>query len=138
MSRAAPPLDVRDHRFGAGEPLTVGVEEEYMLLDAGTLDLVQRVEGILRAEEHGEFADQVAPELFESLIEFHTPVCRTAADAGRELDRVRAHALAAASAQGLRLGSAGTHPFSLFERQHVTDRDRYRALLDVLQYAGRL
>jgi carboxylate-amine ligase len=137
MSRAAPPLDVLDHRFGASQPLTVGVEEEYMLLDADTLDLVQRVESILRAEEHGDFADLVAPELFESLVEFHTPVCATAADVGRELRRLRAHAIATAAAQGMLLGSAGTHPFSLFERQHVTDRDRYRALLDVLQYAGR-
>jgi carboxylate-amine ligase len=137
MARLLPPADVLEHRFGDGPPLTVGVEEEYMLLDGETLDLVQRVESILRAEAHGEFAGLVAPELFESLVEFHTPVCRTIADVERELRRVRAHAGAVAEEQGLLLGCAGTHPFSLFERQRITERERYRAIVDVLQYAAR-
>jgi glutamate---cysteine ligase / carboxylate-amine ligase len=137
MSRTTPPVDVLQHRFGAGEPLTVGVEEEYMLLDAGTLDLVQRVESILRAERRGEFSELVSPELFESLVEFHTPVCRTISDVERELRRVRAHAVAVAEEQGLLLGCAGTHPFSLFERQRITERERYRAIVDLLQYAAR-
>jgi carboxylate-amine ligase len=137
MSRPGSPLNVLDHRFGAGPALTVGVEEEYMLLDADTLDLVQRVESILRDEERGEFAELVAPELFESLVEFHTPVCATIGDVARDLRRLRAHAVAAAGAQGLRLGCAGTHPFSLFEAQHVTGRARYRALVDQLQYVAR-
>jgi carboxylate-amine ligase len=137
MSQLAIAADVRQHRFGSGRPFTLGVEEEYMLLDAGSFELVQRVESILRAERGGEFADLVAPELFESLVEFHTPVCDTVADAARELERLRRHAVDAARALGLRLGSAGTHPFSLFEHQQVTDRDRYHALLDELQYAAR-
>jgi carboxylate-amine ligase len=128
---------VREHRFGAGTPFTVGVEEEYMLLDRRTLDLVQRAGGILRAEQHGDFAQLVSAELFESLVEFHTPVCATIADVARELRRVRAHAVAVADREGLLLGSAGTHPFSLFEAQHITERARYRALVDVLQYAAR-
>jgi glutamate---cysteine ligase / carboxylate-amine ligase len=137
MSQLAPPLDVLDHRFGAGPALTVGVEEEYMLLDPSTFDLVPRVEPLLGAERGGEFAELVSPELFESLIEFHTPVCRDVPDAGRELARLRGHAMAAAAAQGVRLGSAGTHPFSRFEAQHITARERYRALVEVLQYAAR-
>jgi carboxylate-amine ligase len=136
VSRLAPAADVLDHRFGGGEPMTLGVEEEYMLLDADTFDLVQRVESILRAEAEGEFASLVAPELFESLVEFHTPVCRNVAEVEHELRRVRAHAVGAAGAQGLRLGSAGTHPFSLFEAQRVTGRDRYRALVDELRYVA--
>src|SRR4051794_7225996 len=137
MSRLDSPADVREHRFGTSPPLTLGVEEEYKLLDARTFGLVHRVESILLAEQGGEFAELVSPELFESLVEFHTPVCETVADAARELRRLRAHAVSAAEAQGLRLGSAGTHPFSLFERQRVTGRDRYRTLIDELQYAAR-
>jgi len=137
MSQLATAADVRQHRFGSSRPFTLGVEEEYMLLDARSFDLVQRVESILLAERDGEFADLVAPELFESLVEFHTPVCDTVAEAARELGRLRRHAVASADTLGLRLGSAGTHPFSLFERQQVTDRDRYHALLDELQYAAR-
>ena len=131
------PVDVLDHCFGAGPALTVGVEEEFMLLDRESLDLVQRIEDILASEKRGEFAELVTEELFESLIELHTPVCTTVAEAERQLRRLRVHGLAIAAAAGLRLGAAGTHPFSLFERQHVTVRDRYRALVDDLQYAAR-
>ena len=79
----------------------------------------------------------MSEELFESLVELHTPVCASVADAERELRRMRVHGLAIAAANGLRLGAAGTHPFSLFERQRVTGRERYRALVDDLQYAAR-
>jgi carboxylate-amine ligase len=136
MSRLAAP-DVLDHRFGAGPELTVGVEEEFMLLDAESFDLVQRVEAFLRSDQRCGFAELVSAELFESLVELHTPVCASVADAGREVRRLREHALAVADAEGLRLGSAGTHPFSLFERQRVTGGERYRALVDELQYAAR-
>jgi hypothetical protein len=72
MSRLASAPGVLDHRFGAGRPFSLGVEEEYMLLDADTLALVQRVESILRGEENGEFSELVSAELFESLVEFHS------------------------------------------------------------------
>ena len=137
MSRLAAPASVVEHRFGAGPPLTVGAEEEYMLLDPETLGLVQKSEQILRSEARGEFADLVSAELFESLVEFHTPVCPDIGELGRALRRIRRHAVSVADTQGLRLGSAGTHPFALFEHQHVTGRNRYRALVAELQYAAR-
>ena len=137
MSEPAAAAGVDEHRFGTGRPFTVGIEEEYMLLDPETFDLVPRAESVLQAEVGGDFAEHVSSEVFESLIEFHTPVCEGIADAACELRRVRSHAVGAAEAQGLRLGSAGTHPFSLFELQSITRTDRYRVLIDELQYAGR-
>jgi carboxylate-amine ligase len=137
MSELAAAASVREHRFGAGRAYTVGIEEEYMLLDPVTFDLAPGAEQILRDEAGGEFAEHIAAELFESLVEFHTPVCDSVPDAARELRRLRRHAVERVRAHGLRLGSAGTHPFSLFERQSITQRDRYRALIDQLQYAGR-
>jgi carboxylate-amine ligase len=137
MSKLAGAFDVRDHRFGAGAPFTVGIEEEYMLLDPETFDLVPGAERILEAERDGVYAEHIAPELFDSLVEFHTGVCVTVADAAAELRRLRHHAGHAARRQRLRLGSAGTHPFSLFERQRITARDRYRHLVDQLQYVAR-
>jgi carboxylate-amine ligase len=128
---------VTDHRFGAGTPFTLGVEEEYMLLDPESLELVQRVGTILAAEEGGEFVELVVPELFESVLEVHTPVCRSVADVGRELGRLRAHVGEAAAREGLLFASAGTHPFSLFENQRITPRDRYRTIVEQLQYAAR-
>jgi glutamate---cysteine ligase / carboxylate-amine ligase len=128
---------VLDHNFGAGEPYTLGVEEEYMLLDGETLDLVQHVEAVLAAAEGHELEEQVNPELMQSVLEIATPVCRTPAEVDAELRRLRAYVTGLATERGMRVGSAGTHPFSLFERQRITARDRYRHLVDQLQYIAR-
>src|ERR671939_783680 len=73
----------------------------------------------------------------QSVLEIATPVCRTAGDVDRELRRLRTYVTEIAGAENLRVGSAGTHPFSLFERQRITARDRYRHLIDQMQYVAR-
>jgi glutamate---cysteine ligase / carboxylate-amine ligase len=128
---------VLEHRFGQGDPYTLGVEEEYMLLDGETFDLVQHIDTVLGAMAGHEFEARVKPELMQSVIEIATPVCRTAADVYDELRTLRTFVTATAREKGLRVGSAGTHPFSLFERQRITARDRYRNLVDQLQYIAR-
>ncbi len=128
---------VLEHRFGVGDPYTMGVEEEYMLLDAETFDLVQHVDTVLSAVSEDEFVARLAPELMQSVLEISTPVCHDAGDVDRELRKLRTYVTGLAREQGLRVGSAGTHPFSLFERQRITARDRYRALVDQLQYVAR-
>jgi carboxylate-amine ligase len=132
-----PAGSVLDHRFGQGEPYTLGVEEEYMLLDAESFDLVQRIDTVLAAIVGHEDEARIKPELMQSVLEVATPVCRNAGDADRELRRLRQAVRGIAAENGLRVGSAGTHPFSLFERQRITARDRYRALVDQMQYVAR-
>jgi carboxylate-amine ligase len=73
----------------------------------------------------------------QSVIEITTPVCRTAGDVERELTGLRSYVTSVAREKGLRVGSAGTHPFSLFERQRITAKDRYQILVDQLQYVAR-
>ncbi|HZM18975.1 MAG TPA: glutamate-cysteine ligase family protein, partial [Gaiellaceae bacterium] len=128
---------VLEHKFGQGEPYTLGVEEEYMLLDGDSFDLVQRIDTVLAAFVGHEDEARMKPELMQSTLEVATPVCRTAAEADRELRRLRSAVKQIAGENGLRMGSAGTHPFSLFERQRITARDRYRALVDQMQYVAR-
>jgi glutamate---cysteine ligase / carboxylate-amine ligase len=128
---------VLEHAFGKSEPYTLGVEEEYMLLDPETFDLVQHVDTVLAAMTGHELEARVRPELMQSVLEVATPVCRTPADAANALRQLRAYVTEIAQEQGLRVGSAGTHPFSLFERQRITARDRYRALVDQMQYVAR-
>lgn len=128
---------VLDHRFGQSDPYTLGVEEEYMLLDGETFDLVQHVDTVLAAMAGHEFEARVKAELMQSVIEIATPVCRRAADVFDELRQLRGFVTGTAHEKGLRVGSAGTHPFSLFERQRITARDRYRNLVDQLQYIAR-
>ena len=131
-------VSVLDHNFGKSDPYTLGVEEEYMLLDSETLDLVQHIEAVLAATAGHELEPRVNPELMQSVLEIATPVCRTAAEVDDELRKLRSYVTGLAREQGgLRVGSAGTHPFSLFERQRITARDRYRHLVDQMQYVAR-
>ena len=128
---------VLDHKFGSGDPFTLGVEEEYMLLDPETWDLVQHIDSVLAAVEHGEHEGRLHAELMQSVLEVTTPVCRTAADVKDALCQLRGYVADIARDEGCRFGSAGTHPFSLFERQRITARDRYHNLVDQLQYIAR-
>ena len=127
---------VLDHRFGQSAPYTLGLEEEYMLLDPHTWDLVQHIDSML-ARIGGEFEARVTSELMQSVIEVTTPVCRTPAEVARQLRRLRGYVAEIARADECRFASAGTHPFSLFERQRITARDRYRKLVEQMQYVAR-
>jgi carboxylate-amine ligase len=133
----APGGSVLDHNFGAGDQYTLGVEEEYMLLDGESFDLVQHVDTVLSAAQNGELTDRIGPELMQSVVEISTPVCKSVADVDAELRKLRGLVSGIAGERGMRVGSAGTHPFSLFERQRITARDRYRNLVDQLQYVAR-
>src|SRR5256885_3065291 len=130
-------VSVLEHTFGQSDPYTLGVEEEYMLLDSETFDLVQHIDTVLAAVAGHELEPRINAGLMQSVLEIATPVCHTPAEVADQLRQIRAYVCETARAQGLRVGSAGTHPFSLFERQRITARDRYRALVDQLQYVAR-
>ena len=80
QSTAGAQASVLDHRYGSGDPYTLGVEEEYMLLDPETWDLVQHIDSVLAAAADGEHEDRIHAELMQSVLEVTTPVCRTAGD----------------------------------------------------------
>jgi glutamate---cysteine ligase / carboxylate-amine ligase len=84
-----------------------------------------------------ELEPRINPELMQSVLEVTTPVCRTPADVAEQLRALRGFVCEVARAKGMRVGSAGTHPFSLFERQRITAKDRYRAMVDRMQYIAR-
>src|SRR5438067_13314071 len=90
QSKGATRTSVLDHRFGAGPPLTVGVEEEYMLLDPSTLELVSGVEPLLEEAAASEFHDRIKPELMQCVLESGTVPCETVGDVSAELRRIRA------------------------------------------------
>ncbi|MFL5946128.1 MAG: glutamate--cysteine ligase [Gaiellaceae bacterium] len=136
-ARFAPGGSVLDHAFGQSDPYTLGVEEEYMLLDGETFDLVQHIETVLAAVAGHELEPVINPELMQSVLEIATPVCHTPTEVADQLRRIRAYVIEIARDQGMRVGSAGTHPFSLFERQRITAKDRYHALVDQMQYVAR-
>src|SRR4029077_17599240 len=128
---------VLDHAFGASDPYTLGVEEEFMLLDGETYDLVQHIDTVLAAVAGHELEPRINSELMQSVLEVATPVCHTPAGVQQQLLRIRRYVTDVAREKGLRVGSAGTHPFSLFEAQRITAKDRYRAMVDQMQYIAR-
>src|SRR3954452_9230549 len=130
-------VSVLDHAFGKSDPYTLGVEEEYMLLDAETFDLVQHIDTVLAAVAGHELEPVINAELMQSVLEIATPVCHTTGEVADQLRKIRGYVCGVARDQGLRVGSAGTYPFSLFERQRITSRDRYRSLVGQMPYAAR-
>src|SRR5213593_1009804 len=130
-------VSVLEHTFGQSDPYTLGVEEEYMLLDGQTFDLVQHIDTVLAAVAGHELEPRINAELMQSVLEIATPVCHTPAEVADQLRHIRGYVCGIARERGMRVGSAGTHPFSLFERQRITARDRYRALVDQMQYVAR-
>jgi glutamate---cysteine ligase / carboxylate-amine ligase len=108
------------------EDYTLGVEEEYQLIDPSTGNLISRAPAVLDADP----SDEVQPELHQTTIEVATPICRSAAEVDAELRRLRFQAGIAAAAEGLRVLSAGTHPFSRWQGQRRTAGQRYRRIAE--------
>ncbi len=124
-------------RYGQGPALTLGVEEEYMILDAQTLELASGIKQVQEAVADQPWSDRVMQELTESCVEVATGVCRTTDDAYRELAEIRRTLWRELEPLALQFGSAGTHPFSKSEDQRISSHDRYRELVDQLQYLAR-
>ncbi len=125
-----------EHRF-TGPSYTLGVEEELMIVDAETLDLTNSIEGLLADLAEMPAEGEVKPELMESVCEIATTPVRNAAEAGIQLRSLRARVHQAAAGRGLAIGSAGTHPFALWEDQRIVSRPRYRDLIAGLQFVAR-
>src|SRR5262245_45447118 len=113
-----------EHRFD-GPRYTVGIEEELMILDASSLDLVNAIDSILGEQPP---AGQIQPELLESVLEIATSPCANVRQAGEELRSLRSLTRDRARAKGLEIASSGTHPFARWEEQRVVSDDRYRGL----------
>jgi glutamate---cysteine ligase / carboxylate-amine ligase len=121
-----------EHRF-AGHAYTIGIEEELMILDAESLELVNAIEALLEPAPLGE----IKPELMESVLEISTDPCRDIAQAGHQLRALRRQVIETASGKGLSIGSAGTHPFAMWEDQRIVARPRYRDLISALRFVAR-
>ncbi len=104
--------------------LTLGIEEEYQIIDPNTRELKSYITQIL---EEGKLLlrEQIKAELHQSMVEVGTEVCRTPAEARAELVRLRGAIMGLAARSGLKIAAAGTHPFSSWVDQEITPFDRY-------------
>jgi glutamate---cysteine ligase / carboxylate-amine ligase len=125
-----------EHRF-TGPAFTIGIEEELMIVDRETLDLASSIEGVLEDLEGVEKQGEVKPELMESVCEIATEPCRDTREAADQLRALRRLVQQMADRRGLAIGSAGTHPFALWEDQRIVSRPRYRELIAGLQFVAR-
>ena len=107
---------------GKTEEYTLGVEEDYQIIDPETRGLRPSGEGVLRQARQTLEEERVAPELRTSQIEAMTPVCRTLSEVRAELLRLRRAVIGAAEGEGARISAASTHPFSHWQGQPITPR----------------
>jgi len=127
------------HEF-TGPSYTVGVEEEMMIVDAESFDLVNAIEWLLEAAggPDAERTDgEVKPELMESVLEIATTPCADVPAASDQLREMRRQVREIAAKRGLSIGSAGTHPFARWEEQRIVARPRYRDLISALRFVAR-
>ncbi|MGQ9365946.1 carboxylate-amine ligase [Azospirillum sp. A39] len=112
-----------------GEPaFTIGLEEEYLLVDRRTRDIVPSPPEAMLQAAQAEAPGQIQPEFLRCQIEVGTAICSTLQEARAELARLRGTVAGVADAHGLAPIAASTHPFAAWEPQKHTNRDRYNML----------
>jgi carboxylate-amine ligase len=112
--------------------LTIGIEEEYQIIDPTTRELRSYITQIL---EEGKLTlkESIKAELHQSMVEVGTEVCRTPAEARQELIRLRRGIMELAGRNGLVIAAAGTHPFSSWQTQEITPFERYMGVKEDMQ-----
>jgi glutamate---cysteine ligase / carboxylate-amine ligase len=125
-----------EQNFGKSAPFSLGVEEEFQILNRESYELVSRIDEILLAFEGGEKEKRVKAELLQSVVEVATDVAATVEEAMADLHDLRLHLRDVAQEADALIASAGTHPFSRYEHQEVTDRPRYTDLIESMRWVA--
>jgi carboxylate-amine ligase len=131
-------LDRAAETFAEASDNTVGIEEEFSILDPRTLELLPRFEQLrdVASERDGLLAEHITGELISSEIEIISGVGRDLADAlARQRDR-RKRLFALAGAEGVALGATGTHPWADYREQPIIQTEHYRRVDDDLKYVA--
>jgi carboxylate-amine ligase len=124
--------------FEGAQDFTVGLEEEFAILDPTTLELAPRFEDLSRAAAGDPvLTDSISSELILSEIEIRSGRNETFADAVVAQRDVRRRLFALAQGRGAALGATGTHPFSDYREQRFIDNEHYRRVADGLQYVAK-
>ena len=124
--------------FESSDDFTVGIEEEFQILDPESLSLVQRFEDLYEAAWADDgIGDRAAGELISSEIEIRSPRGETFAEAVARQRELRARLFRLAGEMGIQLGATGAHPWSPWQEQHIIDTEHYQRLLHDLGYVAR-
>ncbi len=115
---------------------TIGVEEEYMVIDPVTRELKSHEQRIVQ-EGQKVIRDKVKAEMHQAVVEVGTDICLNVDDAFADVSNLRKTIHEIAGSMGLSVGAAGTHPFSLWQKQLITEHARYNEIVNELQDAAR-
>ena len=118
------------HRF------TIGVEEEFQIIDPATCDLRSHVMQIIN-EISPSILEQVKSEMHQSIVETGTRICENVGELRIEMHRTRGELIAAAERAGLQVAAAGTHPFASWIEQVISPGERYENIVEELQQLAR-
>jgi carboxylate-amine ligase len=115
---------------------TLGIEEEFAIVDPETRELRSHIQEIL---EGGKVTlkEQIKPEMHQSVVELGTEICRDIADARQHVTNLRSNLASLAGKAGLRIASVGTHPFSHWRDQLITEGERYKEIVRDMQLVAR-
>jgi len=115
---------------------TIGVEEEFQIVDPETRELRSHIQQIL---EEGKMilAENVKPEMHQSVVEMGTDVCQDIQDAREQVTKLRRNLANLAKSKGLRIAASGTHPFSHWKDQRITAHPRYKTIVTDMQQVAR-
>jgi glutamate---cysteine ligase / carboxylate-amine ligase len=123
-------MSSQDHVF------TLGIEEEFAIIDPETRQLRSHIQEIL---EDGKMMlkERVKPEMHQSVVELGTEICRDIADARQHVTSLRSDLAGLAARDGLKIASVGTHPFSHWRDQLITEGERYKEIVRDMQLLAR-
>jgi glutamate---cysteine ligase / carboxylate-amine ligase len=117
---------------------TLGIEEEFQIVHPETRELHSYVSQLIEdGQGHSLLRERVRPEMHQSVVETGTGICRDIRQARAEICELRGSLGALAKKNGLRIVAAGTHPFSDWKKQEITDGARYKGLVEDLQDVAR-
>ncbi|MFN8361450.1 MAG: carboxylate-amine ligase [Candidatus Kapaibacterium sp.] len=116
---------------------TLGIEEEYMMIDPETFDLKSHINMELLSKGRTLLHEHIKPEMHGSMLEIGTSVCQNAREAKFELTKMRSIIWQLARQNGLLVGAASTHPFARWQDQEIYPDERYRVLVEDMQMLAR-
>ena len=127
---ARPAMSAKPHRF------TLGIEEEFAIIDPTTRELRSHIQEIL---EGGRvmLKEQIKPEMHQSVVELGTEVCDSIQHARAHVVELRSRLAELAGKAGLKIASVGTHPFSHWRDQQITEGERYKQIIEDMQLLAR-
>jgi carboxylate-amine ligase len=133
---AAPSKSPRSTAKKIGGLFTLGIEEEFQIIDPATRELRSHVEQIM---DDGKMllAERVKTEMHQSVVEVGTDICRTVQDARRAVTGLRSDLWKLARGRGLTIAASGTHPFSHWVDQKITKGERYEGIVEDMQQVAR-